>query len=102
MKKQKLPPFEPMTQMPPKIKELFEAKGILPSAVRLFYKFDMGFELEFCDTWVAITDTELAPVPEEKERMFRAICTKQAGPPKKKDGIISINMPYTVHLIASL
>ena len=60
MKKQKLPPFEPMTEMPQKIKELFEAKGILPSAVRLFYKFDMGFELEFCDTWVVITDSELA------------------------------------------
>ena len=60
MKKTKLPPFEPMTEMPQKIKELFEAKGILPSAVRLFYKFDMGFELEFCDTWVVITDSELA------------------------------------------
>ena len=49
-----------------------------------------------------IMDTELAALPVEKDRMFLNICTKQAGPPKKKDGIISIRRPYNAHLAASL
>ena len=60
MKKSNVPPKEPMLSMPEKITEIFEQKGILSSAIRLFYKSDMGESLEYCDTWVVITDTELS------------------------------------------
>ena len=42
------------------IKKMFELKGIIPDTIRLFYKSDMGIEMEFCDTWVVLTDKELA------------------------------------------
>ncbi|MBE6701590.1 MAG: ABC transporter ATP-binding protein [Ruminococcaceae bacterium] len=51
---------EPMMKLPSKISEIFELKGILPSAIRLFYKSDMGENMEFLDCYVVITDTELA------------------------------------------
>lgn len=47
-------------KLPPHVSAKFEEKGVLSSAVRLFFKADMGVELEFCDTWVVLTDTELA------------------------------------------
>ena len=53
-------PKEPMGKMPQKIEDIFCRKGILTSAVRLVYKSDMGEDLEFCDTWVVLTDSEMA------------------------------------------
>lgn len=52
-------PCDPM-KMPDIIASLFEQKGILTSDVRIFFKSDMGKDLEFCDAWVAVTDSELA------------------------------------------
>ncbi len=60
MKNTKKPPHEPMMKIPLKVEELFSQKGVLPSAIRLFYKSDMGENLEFCDTWVVLTSTEMA------------------------------------------
>ncbi|MBR6633198.1 MAG: ABC transporter ATP-binding protein [Clostridia bacterium] len=60
MKNTQKPPYEPMMKIPSEISEIFERKGILPSAIRLFYKSDMGESLEFCDTWVVLTGSELA------------------------------------------
>lgn len=51
---------KPMIKMPLKIEEIFEEKGILPSAVHLFCRLDMGENLEFCDAWVVLTDSEMA------------------------------------------
>ncbi len=51
---------EPMNKMPPHIEKMLEEKGILPSAVRLFYRADMGEGLEFCDSWTVLTESELA------------------------------------------
>ncbi len=52
--------FEPMMKMPENIEKIFEEKGILQSAIRLYFKSDMGINLEFCDAWVVITDSEMA------------------------------------------
>ncbi len=50
----------PKPNLDENIKSRFESKGILTDKIRLFYKSDMGFEMEFCDTWVVLTDSELA------------------------------------------
>ncbi|MBQ5746791.1 MAG: hypothetical protein IIV81_02515, partial [Clostridia bacterium] len=47
-------------KLPPFIIEKFAEKGITHESVRLFFKSDMGFELEYCDAWVVLTDSELA------------------------------------------
>ena len=50
----------PETDLPEKIVEMFSEKGILKNDIRLYFKSDMGIEMEFCDAWVVITEDELA------------------------------------------
>ncbi|MBQ7897880.1 MAG: ABC transporter ATP-binding protein [Clostridia bacterium] len=60
MDRKKFPMEEEKKKLPPFIREKFAEKGILDSDVRLYYKSDVGIEMEFCDAWVVVTDTELA------------------------------------------
>ncbi|MBQ5746900.1 MAG: ABC transporter ATP-binding protein [Clostridia bacterium] len=45
--------------LPPYIVEKLLEKGVPESSIRLFYKSDMGIEMEFCDSFAVLTDTEL-------------------------------------------
>lgn len=60
MKNNKFDMREREMKLPPHILEKFAEKGILEDSIRLFFKSDMGIEMEFCDAFVVLTDTELA------------------------------------------
>ncbi len=51
---------EPKEILPPPIAEIFERKGILLKNVKTAVRLDMGHALEYCDTWLALTDDEVA------------------------------------------
>lgn len=47
-------------KFPPEIEAIFEAKGILRENIKKAFRADMGQALEYCDSWVVMTDDEVA------------------------------------------